>query len=237
MCHQLLLRAWTQRQKLFMSLSEHSRIPGKLGKKWKGWRALTLRVMASIGRHPKKVLRMLIEELSARLRGSTGTMSALEESKEVKSYSSIPIRKIADLLDIENEPMPQAAAEEKKAVGDTSTILYSLNDMRPEGDGCRAAERKSKNRQSRSSASRTLLEKPVPRHQENFRAYGALGGGAASTISRGEFATLMKDINVYDKSFNAAEADIIFLRSNWELNSETGELQAAADRSNLHRVR
>ena len=41
----------------------------------------------------------------------------------------------------------------------------------------------------------------------------------------------MKDIHIYDKAFHAAEADIIFLRSNWELDPNTGELHAAADRS------
>ena len=64
-----------------------------------------------------------------------------------------------------------------------------------------------------------------------FRAYAASGGGAASSISRGEFATLLKDIKIFDRGFTAPDGDLIFLRSNWELDEDTGQTRASTDRS------
>ena len=239
----------------------------------------------------RKVLRMLIGELSARLRGSTGTMSAMEESKEMKTYSCIPTRKIADLLDIEEECKAASVAsnahnsnaktkgnhpwlnkhadtlEAQKSSEEPSRHAthdgVTMDDKRDASTTAQSLPSKvqaiqsdtvgafdisikggiqSRSTQPAKSEKLQIAEAELA-HLENylgkqykdlkkiFRAYGALGGGAASTISRGEFATLMKDIRVYDKSFTPAEADIIFLRSNWELDAETGDLRASADRS------
>jgi hypothetical protein len=186
----------------------------------------------------KKVFRMLIGELSARTRGSTGTMSALEESKEVTAYSSIPVRKIADLLDIEDECKADANAKAERAAREAQQPVYLAAVA-----AVTAAAAPAPTEQTAQPTEKMKIALAEIRYLEQylgsqyrdikkiFRAYGALGGGAASTISRGEFAALMKDIQIYDKSFHAAEADIIFLRSNWELDPNTGELRAAADRS------
>eukprot|EP00945_MAST-04E_sp_MAST-4E-sp1_P008850 g8850.t1 len=56
-----------------------------------------------------------------------------------------------------------------------------------------------------------------------YKAYAAMGGsdgGGASSISMGEFMTLVKDSKITNNTFLTTDVDLIFIRTNWEVDSE-----------------
>ena len=56
-----------------------------------------------------------------------------------------------------------------------------------------------------------------------YKAYAALGGsdgGGASSISMGEFMDLVKDSKLTNQSFTTNDVDLIFIRTNWEVDED-----------------
>ena len=130
-----------------------------------------------------KTTRFLISELCGRLRGTTGIMEKTEEKREMKLYTSLDRIKMKDLLDDGSETTPPAATPATPGTSSTVSPPPHLSNQ----NLYEIAE----------------LEKFLGKHykdiQKIFRAYGALGSGAASSISRGEFSLLLKDIKIYGK--------------------------------------
>ena len=160
-----------------------------------------------------KISSFIIGELCGRLRGTQGSMSVIQERKEMAAYTSLSSAKIKDLIDDTNDE--PAAEEESASPSSSSSNIITIS---------KAAQIEINNLSQ-------YLGNNFKDIKKIFRAYAAAGSGAASSISRGEFATLLKDIKIFDKSFTPAEADLIFLRSNWEIDETTGALKASADRS------
>ena len=187
----------------------------------------------------QRVARYLIGELSGRIRGDSGAMSLTEEKTEMSAYTQLSAKKIQDLLDdvITKDATPPNVTVAGAGVGagvETGAIGGTEGTGGTGGTGGTTT--------STTAILNPQLEYEV-RQLSNylgnnfrdlkkiFRAYAAAGSGAASSISRGEFATLLKDIQIFDKGFTAPDADLIFLRSNWEMDAESGELSASVDRS------
>jgi hypothetical protein len=59
-----------------------------------------------------------------------------------------------------------------------------------------------------------------------YKAYASMGAGGGSTISIGEFNKLMSDCNVCDNVFTQTDIDLIFVRSNWEMDEEGNKVDS-----------
>ena len=63
-----------------------------------------------------------------------------------------------------------------------------------------------------------------------YKAYAAQGGsdgGGASSISMSEFMSLVKDSRLTDKAFTMNDVDLIFIRTNWEIDEEGRKINVA----------
>ena len=54
-----------------------------------------------------------------------------------------------------------------------------------------------------------------------YKAYGAMGGG--STMSMHEFLAMIRDCKLIDKSFTSQDVDLVFIKTNIEIDEITGE--------------
>ena len=54
-----------------------------------------------------------------------------------------------------------------------------------------------------------------------YKAYGAMGGG--STMSMTEFLAMIRDCKLIDKNFTSQDVDLVFIKTNIEIDEITGE--------------
>ena len=60
-----------------------------------------------------------------------------------------------------------------------------------------------------------------------YKAYGSMGGGG-STMSMAEFLMLVRDCKLVDKKFTTSDVDLIFIKTNIEVDEVTGDRVAIA---------
>ena len=154
-------------------------------------------------RFSRIVSNFLISEMSGRLRGKPSTVRMQEEKREMKAFTSLNFQKIKDLLLEEGE------------------------DDNDDNDDNNNEKQKNPQVYHLSKYLGTVY-KDI---KKIFRAYGAMGSGAASSISSSEFDVLIKDIKICDKMFTKDDVHLIFLRCNWQVDTITGKLKTSGNRS------